>query len=158
MLVERHQRAEGERGQLVEQDQRRGSIPGEGAKRNLVGRDSRGRHLLGGSAECQCLGLSNQVRRQQVMARSMLAHRLQDADEIHRYQPGPLVKELVERVLTVGAGLAPDDWPRVSAHRTTVSGHPLAIRLHLELLKIGRKPTEVGGVGHHAEALSTQES
>ncbi|MNL88365.1 hypothetical protein D3C87_2180250 [compost metagenome] len=45
-----------------------------------------------------------------------------------------LVDQLVEGVLAVGAGLAPDDRTGIALDRRTVDRHALAVRFHVELL------------------------
>ena len=44
-------------------------------------------------------------------------------EEICWDEAGPLVDELVEGVLPVGAGLPPHDGPSVVVHHTPTSGH-----------------------------------
>ena len=46
---------------------------------------------------------------------------------------------LVEGVLAVGAGLAPEDGRRIPADLISIEHHVLAVRLHLKLLQVGRE-------------------
>ncbi len=54
----------------------------------------------------------------------------------------PWWMSLVEGVLAVGAGLAPDDWAGIALNRRAVDRHALAVRFHVELLQIGREAQE----------------
>ncbi|KAG5455398.1 MAG: hypothetical protein BJ554DRAFT_5199, partial [Olpidium bornovanus] len=52
--------------------------------------------------------------------------------------------QLVERVLAVRAGLAPDDGPRgVVPDLGTCPSHPLSVRFHVALLEVGREAVHV---------------
>lgn len=61
---------------------------------------------------------------------------LDDSDEVAGHRP-PLVDELVEGVLPVGAGLPEVDLPRLVGEGGAVHGHPLAVALHAHLLDVG---------------------
>ena len=73
--------------------------------------------------------------------------------KVARDQPGPLVDQLEEGVLAVGAGLAPDD----GAGRIVDPGprpvDELAVALHVELLEVGREPVEVLVIGEDGMRL-----
>ena len=73
-------------------------------------------------------------------------------DELHRRRVGPLVEELEEGVLGVGSGLAPDDGRGRPRGRGAVPRDALAVRLHRELLDVGRKSCEALVVGHEGDA------
>ena len=73
-----------------------------------------------GAAERQRLGLGEQVRHQQVVVVAVRVVRVGEADEVGRHDPGALVQQLVERVLAVGARLAPHDRAGVDV----VTGEP----------------------------------
>ena len=68
------------------------------------------------------------------------------------------MEQLVEGVLPVGARLSPHHEAGVHAERPAFASHSLAVRLHLELLEVGREACQVGRVGHHAKRLGTQEA
>lgn len=53
----------------------------------------------------------------------------------------PLVHELVEAVLTIGAWLSENDWTSVQAlsESGSLERHSLSIALHVELLNMGRE-------------------
>src|SRR3546814_18175076 len=57
--------------------------------------------------------------------------------EFDRRQGRALMEELEHRVLRVGADAAPGDRGAGAIQRRTVQRHPLAVRFHFELLKIG---------------------
>ncbi len=113
--------------------------------------------LLLGLAEGQRLGLGEDVRRQDVVVVAEGVEGLAEPDEVDRDQPGPLVDELVEAVLSVGAGFAPVNGAGVVVDHSAVKGHVLAVRLHRELLQVGREPLQVLLVGHDADRLGAKE-
>ena len=109
VLIESDELTEDVRGQLLGHE----GIGGPVALKHLVG-DQRLVHafrpdLLLGLAEGQGLGLGKEVGHEfgVVIAQRVVA--LAKADEVAGDQLGALVDELVEGVLPVGAGLAPDD-------------------------------------------------
>jgi len=70
----------------------------------------------------------------------MIAERIVrlDADEeVGRDESRALVQQLVERVLAVGARLAPEHLAGVGRHRRAVPAHALAVGLHGQLLEVG---------------------
>src|SRR5690606_12757392 len=68
-------------------------------------------------------------------------------NEVARDQPGSLVYELIEGVLTVGARLAPDYWAGLVIDGLPGAVNRLTVALHIALLKICRKPVKVLVVG-----------
>ncbi len=80
-----------------------------------------------------------------------------DGDKVRRHQTCALVDELVERVLAVGAGLAPEDLAGVGGGGRTIPAHTLAVGLHGELLQVGREAVEVLRVGKNGVALRAKE-
>src|ERR1700722_4313408 len=117
VLVERHQLAEHRRGQPRGQDGGGRAVPGH----DLVGDQRRvsalGRHLLGRATEGQHLGLGKAVGHEQILLVAVLVRRVDEADEVGRDELRPLVNQLVEGVLPVGAGLAPEDLPCLAPDR-----------------------------------------
>jgi hypothetical protein len=57
------------------------------------------------------------------------------------------VDQLVEGVLAVGAGLAPDHRAGGAGDGRAVEGDALAVRFHVELLEVGRQAGEALVVG-----------
>ena len=68
-----------------------------------------GAHLVGGLAPHQRLGLGEEVREQDRVVLADRVVRLDRREEVARDELRALVDQLVERVLAVGARLAPDD-------------------------------------------------
>src|ERR1700737_5242936 len=84
---------------------------------------------------------------------SEMVEGLAKCDEVARNQLRALVDELVERMLPVGSGFAPEDGSRLIIDRSPVQRHMLAVRLHRELLQISWKPLEILIVGEDANGL-----
>ena len=70
---------------------------------------SLGFYFIRGFAERQCLGLGEQIRHQQIVMVVQRIQSLAEANEVARDKARTLVYKLIKRVLTVGAGFAPDD-------------------------------------------------
>jgi len=113
--------------------------------------------LLGGLAERQRLALRENVGEQYVVVWAERIERPCERDEVARDQPRPLMDQLIERVLAVGAGLTPVDGTRIGAHRLPVESHLLAVTLHRELLEVGGEALEVLLVGQHRDRLRAEE-
>src|SRR5215471_10364261 len=82
---------------------------------------------------------------------------LAEANEITRDELGPLMYQLVERVLAVRPRLAPEDRPRLIVDDCAIQRHVLAVALHGQLLQIGRKTLEILLVGENADCLRPEE-
>src|SRR5215468_8434031 len=80
--------------------------------------------LLGSLAERQRFGLCEDIGDEHVMMAAERIARLREGDKVTRYEPGSLVDQLIEGVLSVGPGLTPVDW-------TSVKGHLLSIEIHM---------------------------
>ena len=118
-----------------------------------------GLDLLGGLAKGQRLGLGKDIRQEHVVVPAQRSERLAKRDEVARNQPGALMNQLIERVLAVGAGFAPDKSGRCrSSPCLPVERDVLAVALHRQLLEIGGKPFQVLFVGQHRHGLRTEES
>ncbi|MPM23084.1 hypothetical protein SDC9_69547 [bioreactor metagenome] len=161
VLVQRDQLTEHGRGQLGRHD--RG---GRLVARELAGGDdllagALGAHLVLGPAERQRLGLGEEIAQEElvhvVLAVAGRVRRVGDRDEVGRDEPGALVDQLVEGVLAVGAGLAPEDLAGVGGDRAAVPADPLAVRLHGELLQVGREAVQVLRVRQHRVRLGAVE-
>jgi hypothetical protein len=68
-----------------------------------------------------------------------------------------LVEQLVEGVLAVRAGLAPEHLAGLVVHRGAVQPDRLAVALHGQLLQIGREPVQVLRVRQHRVRLRAEE-
>ena len=75
--------------------------------------------------------------------------RVGERDEVGRDQLRALMDELVERVLAVGAGLAPEDLTGLGGDGRAVPTHGLAVGLHGELLQVRREAVQVLVVRQH---------
>ena len=66
-----------------------------------------------------------------------------EADEVGGHDVRALVEQLVEGVLPVRARLAPHDRAGVAVDRRAVELDALAVRLHVELLQVGREARQL---------------
>ena len=82
--------------------------------------------------------------------------RLAEADEI-AWDKRSLMNQLVERMLAVGAWLAPVDRSGVCSRRVRLPAWLFAVALHRQLLEIGRKALEILVVGQNGNCLSAEE-
>ena len=115
-----------------------------------------GAYLVGSLAESQGFGLGEQVGHQHVVlavdATACRAHRVQalaKTDEVARHQACALMQQLVERVLTVGTRLTPDNRRCLTDYGLAVAGGMLAVAFHGQLLQIGRETRQITLVGQH---------
>ena len=120
VLVERDQLAERGRRQLVEQQRVRRPVAFEHPVRHEPVRRAFGFDFAGRLAERQRFALREHVGDQDVVMRAQRVERLDEGDEVARNQPRALMDQLVERVLAVGAGLAPVDRAGVVLDRRAV--------------------------------------
>src|SRR5687768_5628345 len=89
----------------------------------------------------------------------MFAHwivRFDGPDEICRDQFGPLMDQLIERVLSIGSRLAPNNWSGGIINERSVARHTLAIALHVSLLEVGRQTVQVLIVRQDGMSLSPE--
>ena len=161
VLVQGDKLAERERGQRVAEDRGRRTVALKAAGRDdLLGR-ALGAHLIGRLTKSERLGLGQEVAQEQLVdilaAVGCGVGSVGEGDEIGRDHHGALVQQLVEGVLTVGAGLAPEDLTGVGGHGAAVPADMLAVGLHGELLQVGRETVQVLAVRKHGVALGTEE-
>ena len=161
MLVQGDELAERERGQRVAEDRGRRTVALKAAGRDdLLGR-ALGANLVGRLAKGECLGLGQEVAQEQLVdilaAVGCGVGSVGESDKVGRDHHGALVQQLVEGVLTVGAGLAPEDLTGVGSHSAAVPADVLAVGLHGELLQVGRETVQVLAVRQHGVALGTEE-
>ena len=127
MFIQRHQLPQHLGRQHLRQDHVGRPVPLEHLVRHqLLGHAFRP-YLLRGLAERQRLGLREDIGHQHVMMPPQRIERLEEADEIARNQPRPLVNQLVKRVLSVGPRLAPVDRPGVRGHLRPIQRHMLPV-------------------------------
>src|SRR3954447_16569480 len=134
VLVERHQLAERLWSQPLEEDRVGRPVALEDAVRNEPPRRPLGLDLGGRLAEGERLGLREHVRREQIVLVADRVQCLRESDEVAGDEPRPLVDELVEAVLAVGAGFAPVDRSCLVVDPPPVERDGLTVRLHRQLL------------------------
>ena len=161
MLVQGDELAERERGQRVAEDRGRRTVALKAAGRDdLLGR-ALGTNLVGRLTKGECLGLGQEVAQEQLVhvltAVGCGVGSVGESDKVGRNHHGALVQQLVEGVLTVGAGLAPEDLTGVGGHSAAVPADMLAVGLHGELLQVGRETVQILAVRKHGVALGTEE-
>src|SRR6266853_4992806 len=126
VFVQSHQLAQGFRRQLPGKDRVRWTITFE----YPVGNEPLGSafclHLFSSLAECQRLGLRTNVGNQHIVVAANWVERLRKSDEVARDEPGPLMNQLVERMLAVGPRLAPVNWTCVVRASLPIDCHMLA--------------------------------
>ena len=76
--------------------------------------------------------------------------------ELAGHNIGALMDQLVEGVLAIGSGLAPDHRARGARKIAAVHRHPLAVTFHLELLEIGGQSRQALIIGQHRAAGMAQ--
>ena len=108
-------------------------------------------------AERQRLGLGEDVRQQHVVMPAQRVEGLGERDEVAGNQPRALMDQLVERVLAVGARLAPVDRAGLVVDLRAVERDVFAVALHRQLLQIGRETLQVLLVGQHGHRLGAEE-
>ena len=113
--------------------------------------------LFGGLAESQRLGLREHIGHQQVVMPAKRIQGLGKGDEIAGDEPRPLMDQLIEGMLAVGARLAPVDRAGVVVDACAVERDVLAVALHGELLQVGGKALEILLVGQHGDGLGAEE-
>ena len=83
--------------------------------------------------------------------------RLVKRDEVAGDEFRALMNQLVERMLPVSSGLAPEDRPGLIVHGRAVERDVLAVGFHRELLQIGRKALQILLVRKNADRLRAEE-
>src|SRR6516165_219611 len=157
VLIESDELAEHCGGQPLQKNRIGRTIALKGAVGHEPVRRSLGADFLWSLAEGECLALGEDVCKQHVM---LLAHRVQrlgEGDEVAGDQPGSLMDQLIKRMLAVGAGLTPIDWPGVAGDAVAVERHMLAVTLHRQLLEIGGEALEILLVREYADGLGAKE-
>ena len=83
--------------------------------------------------------------------------RVSEGKEVRGDQAGTLVDQLVESVLAVSAGLAPEHFTGCVVDEGAVRANGLAVGLHGQLLQVCGEAVQVLVVGQNRVGLSTQE-
>src|ERR1700719_1259767 len=136
VFVQSHQFAQSFRRQLFSEDRVRWTIAFE----YPMGDEPLGSafclNLFSNLAECQRLGLRANVGNQHIVVAANWVERLRKSDEVAGDEPGPLMYQLVERMLAVGSRFAPVDCTCVVRNSLPIERHMLAIALHRQLLQV----------------------
>src|SRR5262245_39863925 len=72
-----------------------------------------------------------------------LIERFDERDDVARDEPGPLMDQLIERVLPVRTRLTPIDSPGLAGDVGSVERDMLAVALHRQLLQVRREALQV---------------
>ena len=151
MLIEGNQLAQHTRGQAGGHDRGRRTVAAEDTGVYHVLGSTFGTYLILSLAESERLSLCEEVCEEEFV-HILLAilggvSRVGEGQEVRRDKAGALVDKLVESVLTVGAGLAPENLARGVVHERTVGAHRFTVGLHGKLLQIGGETVQILVVG-----------
>src|SRR4030095_8928055 len=91
-------------------------------------------HLLWCLTKSKRLALSERICQEYVVMTAQRIECFGECDEIARDEPGSLMKQLVEGVLSVRSGFAPVDWASFILDRGSLESYVLAVTLHRQLL------------------------
>ena len=78
-------------------------------------------------------------------------------DKLERNNIGTLVQQLIERVLSVGAGFPKDNRSRFIVNWFAEAVHRLSVGLHIQLLQVSRKAGKRLAVGQDGSATVTED-
>src|SRR5215471_21712432 len=113
--------------------------------------------LLGSLPECERFGLGKDIGDKHVMMAPERIGRVREGDKVARNEPGSLMDQLVERVLSVGPGFAPIDRTRIKGYFLPIESHVFAVALHGQLLQISGKALEILFVWEDSNRLGAEE-
>src|SRR5262249_16402206 len=91
------------------------------------------------------------------MMLSKRVERIAERDEVAGYESGPLMDQLVERVLPVGSWLTPVDGAGIVRHFGPIERDVFAVALHRQLLQVGRESLEILLVRQYRSGLRAEE-
>src|SRR5438477_2914857 len=90
----------------------------------------------------------------------MAAQRVQwlvECNEVARDESGPLVDELIERVLAVGSRFTPINRTGLIADLSPVQCDVFAVAFHRQLLEVSRESLQILLVGQYRDSFCTKE-
>ena len=133
--------------------------------------DTLGDKILQRLAIRQSIGLREEVGHELIVVGNRLSVHvnrcltLAETNEIGRYDPS-LVHELVERMLSVGAGLSKVDLTGLEGQGRAIDRHALAVGFHIDLLDVSREALQglrvrqkgAGGISHERGVPNTQQT
>src|SRR5674536_257901 len=161
VLVQRDQLPHHARGERRRHDRRGRPVALEHPRADDRLSGALGPYLVGRLPVRERLGLGEEVREEQLVyvlvAVLQRVRRRGDGDEVGRDQLGALMDELVERMLPVRAGLAPEDLAGRGRDRLAVSAYALAVRLHRQLLQVRGEAVQVLRVGQDLSLIHISE-
>src|ERR1043166_8300022 len=99
-------------------------------------RSAFGLDLLQGLAKGECLSLRENIGEEHIVVASERIEWPCEGDKVARYEPCPLMNQLVKRVLTVSARFAPVDWTGCLRDLCPNERDVFAITLHRQLLQV----------------------
>jgi hypothetical protein len=137
VFIEGHERAQDLRCELFGEERVAGPVSRKGPVWNQGCRHPFRGHLRFGLPEGQRLALGEEIGHEKIVLAALRIQALAKADEVARDELGALVDQLVEGVLTVRAGLAPDHRSGLVLDDGPRPVHGLSIALHVELLQVG---------------------
>ena len=161
VLVQRDELAQRVRVQRVAKDRGGRAVAGEDARRDHPLRGALRTDLVRSLAKGEGLRLRKEVAQEELVHVLVAVLRgvggVDKRDEIGRNHARTLVNELVERVLAVGAGLAPEDLARIGRDGRAVPARGLAVGFHGQLLQVRREAVQVLVVRQHGVACGLEE-
>ncbi len=157
VLVKGNEFAENFRREPIGEDCVRWAIALEDAVRHEPVRHPLGLDLLGRLAECQRLGLGEDVRNEYVVVATERVERLSKCDEVARDEPCALVDQLIEGMLPVSSRLAPIDRAGRVGNLGSVQRDVLSVTLHRQLLQIGGESLQILFVRQDRNRLGAEE-
>jgi hypothetical protein len=98
-------------------------------------------------AKGQRLRLGKYVSQEYVLVPAQPVQRLGKRDEVTGDELGPLMDQLVKRMLAIGARLSPVDRPGLVADLRSIKGHVFTVALHRQLLEVSREALQVLLIG-----------
>ena len=100
--------------------------------------------------------MSKDVCHEHVVMPSYQIQRAAESDEVTWDKPRALMYQLIERVLAVGARLAPVNRTRCVCDSRSIDGDTLAVTFHCQLLQICRKTFQVLVIGQYGDGGSSE--
>jgi len=94
-------------------------------------------------AKASASAWANTLAQEQVVVASERVKRLNKPDEVAWDELGPLMNQLVEGMLSIGARLPPIDRPGLADDLSPIKHDVLAIALHRQLLEVSREALQV---------------
>jgi hypothetical protein len=130
---------------LVGQDGGGGSVTQEGLVSDKVLGRALSLDLIGSLSDHKSLSLGEEVGGKHFLVLVVLNRivALGSQDEVGGNELGALVEELIEGVLGVGGWLTEQDGAGCVLDVVAAAGDGLAVRLHRQLLEVGREPMHV---------------